>query len=386
MTKEEKKTLEKRLSCLDSNEKKKLYKRAAQMRKLAQKRNNTRPRRAYLRLAEDDEPEQIGNRQPQASLHDWVLRLLEQDEPAEVVNEAKHPVATVIAIGPRSAEVVIDGRVLTCLLSKELAENQQAEIAVGDEVEVVQRGADTAMIEGVRPRRTKLSRPDPHKSAQERVVVANVDVVAVVVSVVSPPLHPRLIDRYLIAIRRGGAQVVICVNKTDLLGRDELESALEVLRPYAALDIPIVRCSAAHGTGREELRQILAGKVSAFVGHSGVGKSSLLNLLKPELALDVGAVSAGYGRGTHTTTRSTMWDLGGGTRIIDTPGVRSFGLWKLTAEELPWYFPEFAAVGRCKFRDCGHTHEPECAVKAAVELGDLSQDRYETYLRILETL
>jgi len=199
-------------------------------------------------------------------------------------------------------------------------------------------------------------------------------------------LHPRLIDRYLIAIRRGGAEVVICVNKADLLSSEDLEKEMEVLKPYASLGIPLIRCSATSGLGRDELREAMAGKVSAFVGHSGVGKSSLLNSLKPDLGLEVGSVSAGYGRGTHTTTRSTMWDLGDGTRIIDTPGVRSFGLWKLKAEELPWYFPEFAAVGRCKFRDCGHTHEPECAVKEAVDSGEISQDRYETYLRILESL
>ena len=208
MTKEEKKTLEKRLASLDKNEKLKLYKRAAQLRKLAQRKNNTRPKRAYMRLAEDDEPADIGNRQPQSSLNDWVLQLLEQEEPIAAVEvAAKHPLGTVIAIGPRSAEVVLYGRTFTCILSKELAENQQADIAVGDLVEVIRKGEDVSIIESVRPRRTKLSRPDPGKSAQERVIVANVDVVVVVVSVLSPPLHPRVIDRYLIAIRRGGADL-----------------------------------------------------------------------------------------------------------------------------------------------------------------------------------
>jgi ribosome biogenesis GTPase / thiamine phosphate phosphatase len=387
MTKEEKKNLEKKLSTLDPNEKQKLFKRAAQLRKLAQRKNNTRPRRAITILAEDDEPADIGQRQPQSSLHEWALKVLEQEEPAVTgVGPAAHPVGTVIAIGPRSADVLLDGVQLTCVLSKELAENQQAEIAVGDLVEVIRRSQDTAVIESVRPRRSKLSRPDPGKSAQERVVVANVDVIVVVVSVVSPPLHPRLIDRYLIAIRRGGAQAVICVNKTDLLHAVELEKELEQLRPYQAVGVPVVRASAHEALGRDELREKLKGKVSAFVGHSGVGKSSLLNSLKPDLKLDVGSVSAVYGRGTHTTTRSTMWDLGDDTRIIDTPGVRSFGLWKLTAEELPWYFPEFSAVGSCKFRDCGHTHEPGCSVKAGVDSGMISQERYETYLRILESL
>ncbi|HTQ12020.1 MAG TPA: ribosome small subunit-dependent GTPase A [Fimbriimonadaceae bacterium] len=387
MTKEERKTLEKRLLSLDSHERQKLFKRAAQIRKLAQRKNNTRPRRAYLSLAEDDEPSEIGGRQPQSSLHDWALKLLGEEESAESTRQpVRHPVGTVIAVGHRSAEVVLGQSTLTCLLSKELAENQQTDIAVGDLVEVDRRGHDVAIIESVQPRRTKLSRPDPHATHRERVIVANVDVVAVVVSVVSPPLHPRLIDRYLIAIRRGGADAVICVNKADLLEPEAFDRELHALRPYDTLDLPVIRCSASKGLGRDELFGVLQGRVSAFVGHSGVGKSSLLNMMKPELGLAVGGVSQGYDRGTHTTTRSTMWDLGKETYIIDTPGVRSFGLWKLEADELPWYFPEFAVAGGCKFRDCGHTHEPQCAVKAAVEAGDISRDRYDTYLRILESL
>lgn len=176
------------------------------------------------------------------------------------------------------------------------------------------------------------------------------------------------------------------MNKADLLDPETLGEELAALRPYRALGLPIAICSATEGRGSDELRTMIAGQVSAFVGHSGVGKSSLLNSLRPDLGLEVGAVSAGNRRGAHTTTRSTMWDLGGGTRIIDTPGVRSFGLWNLEAADLPWYFPEFASVGRCKFRDCGHTHEPECAVKEAVDAGEISRDRYETYLRILDSL
>ncbi len=384
MTNEEKKTLEKRLSSLDSNERNRLYKRAAQMRKLAQAKTNTRPRHAQLELEDDD---RIDFRKPRPALLEWVLKVLSQDDaPSVGTIETALRVGTVVAIGPRSAEVVLDGKTLTCLLSKELAERQQSEIAVGDEVEVTMRGAETALIATVRPRRTKLSRPDPGNANQERVIVANVDVVAVVVSVVSPPLHPRLIDRYLIAIRRGGAEPVICVNKTDLLDEGALVEELKQLAPYERLGVPIVRCSASARNGLDELRIALEGKLAAFVGHSGVGKSSLLNAMKPELGLAVGTVSEGYGRGTHTTTRSTLLDLGGGTRIIDTPGIRSFGLWQLTAEELPWYFPEFAAVTGCKFRDCSHTHEPGCAVKEAVESGEVSRDRYETYIRILESL
>lgn len=386
MTKEERKTLENQLATLDANEKNKLYKRAAQMRKLAQKKQGGRPRRAYLHLAEDDEPTEVGARQPQSTLHEFVLQILGQESPEVGETDARLPVGVVVAIGPRSAQVELDGRTLTAALAKDLAERQQSEIAVGDQVEVDRRSDDSAIIQAVRPRRTKLSRPDPGAANRERVIVANVDVVVIVVSVVSPPLHPRLIDRYLIAIGRGGAQAAICVNKAELLDPETLREELAALRPYRALGLPIAICSATEGRGSDELRTMISGQVSAFVGHSGVGKSSLLNSLRPDLGLEVGAVSAGNRRGAHTTTRSTMWDLGGGTRIIDTPGVRSFGLWNLEAADLPWYFPEFASVRRCKFRDCRHTHEPGCAVKEAVDAGEISRDRYETYLRILDSL
>jgi ribosome biogenesis GTPase len=262
----------------------------------------------------------------------------------------------------------------------------QGEIAVGDEVAVEAKGGSIYTVVSVLPRRTKLSRPDPGKSSHERVIVANVDAVVIVVSVLSPPLHPRLIDRYLIAIHRGGAAPVICVNKLDLVAKSMRSEELAKLAPYRALDVPIVECSASECEGIADLRQVLLGRMAAFVGHSGVGKSSLVNALRPELELKVGSVSEGYGRGTHTTTASSLWDLGDGTRVIDTPGIRSFGLWSLREDELPFYFPEFAVVGRCKFNDCSHTHEPICALKEAVESGEISRDRYDTYLRILSSL
>lgn len=386
MNKQEKDTLEKQLQSLASNERNRLFKRAAQMRKLAQTKNNTRPRRAVLVHDDEDEIE-VAHRQPQSSLHEWALKLLAMEEVEEGTEGSRAGTeGTVIAIGPRSAEVMMGEELLICTLAPELAEKQQTEIAVGDVVLVDRIGEHTAVVEEVRPRRTKLSRPDPGKSARERVIVANVDVVVVVASVVSPPLHPRILDRYLIAIRRGGAEAVIAVNKIDLASEDERREELSKLEPYAGLGVPIIPASADRKIGIEELRSHLTGKLSAFVGHSGVGKSSLLNALKPDLHLQTGAVSDGYGRGTHTTTRSTLWHLGDGTRIIDTPGIRSFGLWNLSREELPWYFPEFAAVGRCKFRDCTHIHEPGCSVKEALENGELSPDRYSTYLRILESL
>lgn len=232
-------------------------------------------------------------------------------------------------------------------------------------------------------RQTSLSRPDVDNANIQRVIVANVDQIFIVVSVVSPPLHPRLIDRYLIAIQKGGAKPIIVVNKIDLATDDEHDRLLE---PYKGLGIPILYASTINeAIGVENVRPFIAGQTSAFVGHSGVGKSSLCNALFPGLELDTGTTMKGYGRGAHTTTASSLFEFEGGTKLIDTPGIRSFGLWKLSAEELADFFPEFEEA-ECKFRDCRHHTEPGCGVKDLVEKGLLHPYRYETYVRLLGDL
>jgi ribosome biogenesis GTPase len=163
----------------------------------------------------------------------------------------------------------------------------------------------------------------------------------------------------------------------------DLSTELEKVAPYASLDIPIFACSTETGYGLDALRQTLAGKTCVFVGHSGVGKSSLMNALFPELGLKVGQLMTGHGRGAHTTSSSSLFDVGNGTRLIDTPGIRSFGLGKMSFVELQASFPEFEGFS-CKFRDCTHNHEPSCGVKSAVEEGKLFRERHETYLRLLD--
>lgn len=255
-------------------------------------------------------------------------------------------------------------------------------LAVGDIASTAEFEGRHRVV-GLEPRRTKLARPDVGNENLERVIVANVDVVVIVVSVVTPPLHPRLIDRYLVAIQIGGAEPMIVVNKTDLMPEDELALELEKVAPYASLDVPILAVSNETGQGMDALREALAGKTCAFVGHSGVGKSSLANGLFPDLALKVGGLMRGHGRGAHTTSTSSLFDVGNGTRLIDTPGIRSFGLGKMSRIELQEAFPEFEGF-QCKFRDCSHVHEPGCGVKAAVEEGQLYRARYETFCRLLE--
>jgi ribosome biogenesis GTPase len=254
-------------------------------------------------------------------------------------------------------------------------------LVVGDEVVTGMIG-DQCSIVSVKPRRTKLSRPDVQDANVEKLIVANVDSVLIVVSVVSPPLHPRLIDRYLIAIQNGGARPLICVNKIDLL---EDLTELKVLEPYRKIGIPVIQCSTRQSLGIDDLRNLVQGQNVVFVGHSGVGKSSLINAFAPELNLMTGGVSEGYGRGTHTTTVSSLHRLPNGTTLIDTPGIRSFGLWSVTQNEIERSFPEFAAL-ECKFNDCTHTKEPGCGVLAAVASGAVSGDRYSTFLRLRDEL
>jgi ribosome biogenesis GTPase len=220
----------------------------------------------------------------------------------------------------------------------------------------------------------------------QRLIAANIDVVIHVVSVKAPPLRPRLIDRFLIAIQRGGAQAAICVNKIDLLDDIERARELATLDPYRALGVPVIAVSVKADEGIVELRALVEGKTCALVGHSGVGKSSILNALDARLEIATGELHK-RGTGRHTTTASTLHDLGGGTYLIDTPGIREFGLWNLTPETLRDYFPEFAEPGEyCRFNDCTHLHEPGCAVKEHAESGELSRARYDAYVRIAEDL
>lgn len=263
-------------------------------------------------------------------------------------------------------------------------------VAVGDAVELVLGAAGPHLLE-VAPRRTSLSRPDPQDPHRALVIAANVDVVVIVVSVVEPPLHPRLIDRFLVAIQLGGAAALVAVNKVDRLAElDETARAAELakLAPYRDMGAAVVACSTKSGEGLGALHDALRGKTCVFVGHSGVGKSSLVNAFDPALGAKTGELSVAWGgRGKHTTTASTLHVLADGTRVIDTPGVRSVGLGSIEPRDLGRYFPEIEAhAGGCRFGDCLHEIEPRCAVKTAAANGEISAARYDTYLRILRSL
>jgi ribosome biogenesis GTPase len=366
------------VNTLSDSERNKLYKRANELRK-RHMAHSTKPREK--RGGYDDDGDSVVTVRRTPPLEEFLLRILEQEEAVPAIEPGITVKGVVVAVSKGRADVWIDGETVDCVLAPDILKRQQTDVTVGDDV-VVHRGDSASTVRQVLPRRSALSRPDPG-SGVERAIVANIDRVVIVVSVGTPPLHPRIVDRFLIAVERGGAKPILAVNKLDLLEGVELEQELSKIRPYEKIGIPVVRCSAQCGSGVEQLRLLLHGCTGVFVGHSGVGKSSLLNALRPELQLKTGAVSDGYGRGRHTTTSSSMLDLGDGTRLIDTPGIRAFGLWKIRREELPWYFPEFETV-TCKFRNCSHQREPGCAVREAVDQGRLSSVRYDTYLSLLE--
>jgi ribosome biogenesis GTPase len=306
--------------------------------------------------------------------------------PVEIVTPARRLEGTVISVSRGMCRVATEDALLDCRMRPELLVAQQSAVAVGDRVTVALHEG-LSLVEEVAPRRTVLSRPDPHDPRRERVVAANLDVVIHVVSLKSPPLRPRLIDRYLIAIGRGGAQPAICVNKIDLVPPEELEDALEPLAPHVELGIPIVLCSSKSLEGIDNLRELVSGRTAALVGHSGVGKSSILNALDARLELATGGLQRKRGTGRHTTRHSRLFEFADGTRLIDTPGIREFGLWDMDAAMLRYYFPEFEGASlACRFNDCTHTHEPDCGVRDAVERGEIAEERYDTYLRIAEDL
>ncbi len=259
---------------------------------------------------------------------------------------------------------------------------------VGDHV-WISLDADTDMadgvVRGVSERESVLVR-SASMGRRRQVIAANVDQVFVVVSM-EPPLREGLIDRYLAAAHQAGIGARIVFNKLDLLDDEELIEVLERLRVYPEIGYPLHLASAISGQGVEALAAALVDNCSIFVGHSGVGKTSLLNVLDPGLGERVQTLSDSSGRGQHTTTSCAMYTLPGGGDVIDSPGVRAFGLWDLAPEEVRDCFVELAqAAEDCRFSDCQHIAEPGCAVKAGLETGQITHARYDSYLRLRESI
>lgn len=259
-------------------------------------------------------------------------------------------------------------------------------VAVGDRVQVEDKGGDAPVVGDIEPRRNYIIRRSSNLSKEFQIIAANLDQAVLVATLTNPETSTTFIDRFLATAEAYQVPAVLAFNKIDLLDTDEWRSRLDELRTmYENIGYPVITMSAATGEGADALRAQLAGKMSLLSGNSGVGKSSIINLLVPDAHVRVGDVSHTHHKGMHTTTFSELLDLPGGGAIIDTPGVKAFGTIDFERAEVAHYFPEiFKISDDCRFNNCTHTHEPGCAVLEAVEQGKIAPSRFTSYLSILE--
>jgi len=283
--------------------------------------------------------------------------------------------------GLSSVVATEDGRLYRCAvrrLLRTLVSDERNVIATGDRVWFRPAMNDEGFIERVEPRHGLLTRAS---RGREHVLVANVDQVVIVMSLVEPELKPHLLDRYLVSAEQGRIAAIICLNKADLAEHAPYQ---HMLGYYSQLGIPTLLTSASTGLGIERLRELLPGRQTVFAGQSGVGKSSLLNAIQPGLGLRVREVSDATQKGKHTTTTAELLRLDLGGWVVDTPGIRQFQLWDVRPEEVEGFFPEFRPfVPLCAYADCTHTHEDRCGVKRAVRTALISPRRYTSYLGLL---
>ncbi len=258
-------------------------------------------------------------------------------------------------------------------------------MVTGDRV-IWRQGQPTGVVVARLERNSVLSRPDPY--GKIKAVAANIDQIILVIAPLPHP-HANLIDRYLVAAETVDIEPVILLNKTDLLEHDseQREELEQLLAIYPGLDYRVLHTSVNSDTGMEAFMAELRDRTSVFVGQSGVGKSSLINLLLPGVDLRVNAVSQSTNQGVHTTTTARLFHLPSGGVLIDSPGIREFGLWHMTRQQIEAGFREFHPfLGACKFRDCKHEQEPNCAILGAVEAGEISEKRLGSYRQMIDSL
>lgn len=313
------------------------------------------------------------------------------------VNES-HLRGRVLSIQSLGITVDWQGQLFNCTLRGVLKKEKNRFknlVAVGDFVLFEKIDEKEGVILQIEPRRTVLSRADNLSRRKQQLIAVNIDLVLITTSVIMPPLKPFLVDRYIIASMKGGMEPVVVVNKIDLLENSSLsdpksmeqrELYYSALEAYQRTGITVLPVSASTGEGLDALRAVMKDRTSVFSGQSGVGKSSLINTIA-QLDLLVGEAVQHTRKGAHTTTMAQLVPLEFGGWCIDTPGIKSFGVWDLAREEIEAYYTEiFKWRNECKFPNCTHTHEALCAVKAAVERGEIHPLRYESYFSLLDVI
>lgn len=288
----------------------------------------------------------------------------------------------------RSQYVVYqEGKRYTCSVRGKIAGAPDGEgfsIKVGDDVRIRKISDQEGVIERVLPRKSKLSRAVGGRFYREHIIATNIDQMVIIMSVKKPAFKSGLLDRYLVIAEKNGLSGVICINKTDLAEENQFSEYAEW---YPRLGYPVYFTSAIKEVGLEQFRKALKDKVSVLVGHSGVGKSSLVQKIEPSLNLKISEISEKRKKGKHTTSFVELFPLSFGGYIIDTPGVRELGLWDVYRDELKSYFTDFVnQAGQCQFKDCSHINEPGCAVKAAVSSGEIFSQRYRSYCQMYHDL
>jgi len=265
-------------------------------------------------------------------------------------------------------------------------------IAVGDHVEIVESNEDNnigsqvvGLIHKISPRNNYIIRKSPNLSKESHIIAANIDQAFLIVTIQFPVTTTTFIDRFLVSAEAYRIPCHLIFNKIDLYNEEQTATMNSLIEIYEMAGYECLKISAKNEIGIDELKQMMTNKTNVFSGHSGVGKSTIINKLQSNIILKTGEISEAHFSGKHTTTNSEMYELDFGGYIIDTPGIKGFGVLEMEKEEISHYFPEiFRLLNECQYYNCTHTHEPHCAVKKSVEEGKIALSRYNSYLGLLE--
>ncbi|MCF6182633.1 ribosome small subunit-dependent GTPase A [Lutibacter sp.] len=282
-----------------------------------------------------------------------------------------------------------DGAIINCRLKGKFrlkGIKSTNPVSVGDHVVFdFENDKNTGIIKSIVERKNYIIRKSVNLSKQTHIIASNIDVAFLVITINNPPTFTGFIDRFLATAEAYNITTVLLFNKIDSYTENELQKATDLIAIYTDIGYTCLRISATQKTNIEAIKKIMKGKTTMFSGHSGVGKSTLINAIEPTLNLKVGEISRQHKQGIHTTTFAEMFPLTIGGFIIDTPGIKGFGVVDFDIQEISHFFPEmFKISSKCKFNNCLHINEPNCEVKKAVELGQIAESRYRSYLQLME--